>query len=485
MDNVIMVIKQSSSGEAHFIAAERAAEILRSHGYEAYLVGGAVRDLLLGHLPKDFDLVTNSLPSEIQSIKEFSGSKYKDTAQAFGVTRVVLEVEYQGELVASHLEIATYRRDIEAHLGRKLTKVEFANIEDDVMRRDFTINALALDLEADFLIDLVGGLRDLEHKLVRFIGDPAARIQEDPLRLLRGLRFVHQLGFELEPETHTSIKAAVKTGAVTTIATDRISDELTQMLTAPARANALRDLASYGILAQILPEVAAGTDVDQPADYHGSADVFEHTVTALSYLPEQSSRRLVWATLMHDIGKPVTARPTSQTGDRIRFDSHAQIGAELAAKRLKELKFSNKVISDITWLIHYHMSVDDLPNMTPAHQHHYMSHPAFPDLLELHKADARAAWSQSHNGEDGAQQDLGFSELDSLYEGYLKELGGKPKPTIKSELGIDGQWVMQKFKVPPGEQLGQVLDSLNQAFFNKEITTQEQAQSLVARLLKP
>src|SRR3990167_7896019 len=169
----------------HYVAAAKASRGLVSHGYEAYVIGGAVRDILLGKLPKDFDLVTNATPEEVLQMPEFAKAHYKDTAQAYGVTRVKLDIDIGDEQHTSEIEIATYRRDIEAHLGRKATKVEFTHLEDDLERRDFTINALALDLLNDYLIDYVDGLADIDLRKLRFIGEPMQRIGEDPLRILR------------------------------------------------------------------------------------------------------------------------------------------------------------------------------------------------------------------------------------------------------------------------------------------------------------
>src|SRR5512146_1337682 len=191
-------------------SAREAAVILNRHGFAAYIIGGAVRDLWLGKEPKDFDLVTNALPEQIMAIEEFKRSRYKDPAQAFGVTRV--HFTHRG--TGGELEIATFRKDLEAHRGRKATRVVFAELEDDVGRRDFTINALALDPLTDCVADYVGGIEDLEDKLIRFIGQSASRIKEDPLRLMRAIRFKNQLGFSYHPETAQAIKEAVGQGRV-------------------------------------------------------------------------------------------------------------------------------------------------------------------------------------------------------------------------------------------------------------------------------
>ena len=182
-------------------SAREAAAILNRNGFAAYIIGGAVRDLWLGRQPKDFDLVTNARPEQIMAITEFKQSKYKDTAQAFGVTRV----KFTHGGLSGELEVATFRKDLEAHLGRKATKVAFAELEDDVWRRDFTLNALALDPLSGQVIDYVGGIDVLERRVVRFIGRPAERIQEDPLRIMRAIRFKNHLGFSYDPATARAV----------------------------------------------------------------------------------------------------------------------------------------------------------------------------------------------------------------------------------------------------------------------------------------
>jgi hypothetical protein len=182
-----------------------AARILNQHGFEAYIVGGAVRDLWLNLEPKDFDLVTNATPEQIMAMSEFKQSKYNVPAQAFGVTRVILSHRD----INHELEIATFRQDIKAHRGRKATTVVFADIEADVLRRDFTINALALDPSINQVIDYVDGIDDLQGKCVRFIGKPAERIREDPLRIMRAIRFKNQLGFSYHLQTIAGIRQAV------------------------------------------------------------------------------------------------------------------------------------------------------------------------------------------------------------------------------------------------------------------------------------
>lgn len=422
-------------------------------GFMAYAIGGAVRDMYLDRHPKDFDLVTDATPEEILMIKEFSRAKYNDPAQAFGVTRV----SFGGREV----EIATFRKDLQAHRGRKATKVAYADLEEDVMRRDFTINALALDFSTGFIIDYTGGISDLDRGIIRFIGDPGRRIQEDPLRIMRAVRFKNQLGFTYHPSTAEGIRTAVSKGKVEDIATDRLREELTNLLVHPSRRGAFADLDNFGILERILPEVTAGKGVSQPANFHSEGDVWNHELIILGCLPDNSSKRLAWAALLHDIGKGPTMTKPAKPGDRIRFNRHYAVGAEMAKTALRRLKFSKKDIEQISWMIYHHMSIDDLPWMRPSRQQKMMGHPAFEDLLELHKADAAAS---KQPGKPHARPR--FEKIEKLWKSYQDKTPENKQPSLKRDLGIDGRWLLKNFKKElgnkPGPAVGRVLKELDE-----------------------
>lgn len=438
-------------------SARYAANILSQRGLEAYIIGGAVRDLWLGRHPKDFDLVTSATPEQIMEIPDFEQSNYKDAAQAFGVTRV--KFMHQG--ISNELEVATFRKDIEAHRGRKATKVVFAELEDDVLRRDFTINALALNPLTNQVIDYVGGIDDLDNKLVRFIGKPAERIQEDPLRIMRALRFKNHLGFSYHAETALAIKRAVSQGQVETIAIDRLRDELTNLLIHPIRRQAVADLNEFGILEQVLPEVTAGKGVRQPPQFHAEGDVWQHELLILDYLPPTPSKRLAWAALLHDIGKPTAITEPRGSKDRIRFNRHYAVGAEMAKTILRRLKFSNHDTKDIAWMIYNHMAIDDLPAMRPSHQQRMMGNPAFEDLLELHRADAAASWRP---GKPRGTKPK-FKKIEHLWHLYQSTSPELRQPSLKKDLGIDGKWLLkefgEEFNISTGPAIGKVLSGLD------------------------
>lgn len=443
-----------------FDIAVWAATILNQYGFEAYIVGGAVRDLYLGQEPKDFDLATNATPQEIMALPEFSHSRYKDTAQAYGVTRALFT--HRGQM--AELEIATFRRDIQAHKGRTKTKVAFSSLEDDVLRRDFTINGLAYNPATQQIIDFVDGVQDIEQGTIRFIGKPSMRITEDPLRILRAIRFKNRLGFEYDEATSLAIQISVDKGAIGQIAIDRLRDEFTRMLMHWTRRQAIIDLYDFGILQRVLPEVVAGMDVAQPPEFHSEGDVWEHELLTLDYLPKEPSRRLAWAALLHDIGKKPTFRPANDH-ERIHFYNHYSVGAEMARAILHRLRFSNRDIRDISWIIYNHMAIDDLPNMRRSRQRQMLANPAFADLLELHQADAAASWAPG-----GKHTKPDFKNLQKIWHDYLAEPPSAQQPSLKHDLGIDGNWLLQNFGELPGPQVGKILRKLEEWYIDEGVT---------------
>lgn len=458
-------------------AASWVADILSRHGYEAYIIGGAVRDMYLGRQPKDFDVATSATPKELMGIPEFDRSIYKDMAQAYGVTRV--RFMHDGRRVET--EVATFRKDIDAHRGRKQTRVVFATLEEDVARRDLTINALAFDPATLQIIDYVGGLDDLDAGIIRFIGEPAARIQEDPLRVMRAIRFKNQLGFRYDAAAAAAIYEAVQAGVIERIAVDRLRDELTRLLLHSSRHQSLDDLDTFGIAERVLPEVTAGHGVMQPPEFHAEGDVWQHELLILDYLPAHPSRRLVWAALLHDIGKVPTFTP-AVPGDRIRFNRHYAIGAEMAKTVLRRLKFSNRDIHDIYWMIYHHMAVDDIVQMRPSHQWKMFEHEAFEDLLELHRADAAASWRPGEAHEKPA-----FAGIEALWRAHRAKSAVEPRPSLKHDLGIDGHWLLRKFgddKRLSGPVMRRILEELNAWYMDEKIKEERAYETRVQHLLE-
>ena len=349
-------------------AAVRIAERLRAAGHPAFLVGGCVRDLLLGRVPKDFDLATAARPDQVLAL--FPG------AQAVGA--------HFGVVLVEGVEVATFRSDREYRDGRRPESVAFeTEPRADAIRRDFTINALLLDPVSGEVLDYVGGRADLERRLVRAIGDPAARFREDHLRLLRAIRFAARLRFTVDPATMEAIR--VHRASIHLVSPERVRDELVRILTEGGARYGFELLDQSGLLAEILPEVAAMKGVAQPPEYHPEGDVWEHTLRLLEQLQEPPAT-LALAALLHDAGKP----PTFRLADRIRFDGHAEVGARMAAEILERLRFSRAEIETVTDLVAQHMRFLDVRRMKDSTLKRFLRRPAFDQLLELHRLDCTA-----------------------------------------------------------------------------------------------
>ena len=311
-------------------AATQIVKTLRDAGFQAYLAGGCVRDQLLGRTAADYDVATSARPDAVLAMfpKTFAVGAH------FGVVLVVSDSD-GGEVMT---EIATFRNDGAYSDGRHPDAVRFSeSAEEDVQRRDFTINGMLLDPLSDGVLDFVGGRADLDAKLVRAIGDPLRRFEEDKLRMLRAVRFAARFGFAIEPATMAAIrKLAPK---IDQVSRERIREELTKMLTEGKAAHAFRLLDASGLLVQVLPEISKMKGVAQPPEFHPEGDVLVHTLLLLEKLEAGCSPTLSWGTLLHDVGKP----PTYTEGpDRIRFNGHAEVGTRMAEAILKRLRFSNE-----------------------------------------------------------------------------------------------------------------------------------------------
>jgi poly(A) polymerase len=354
------------------------ARTLRGRGHEAYFVGGCVRDRLLGRAPKDWDLVTSATPDAIEALFP----KTLAIGKAFGIVTVVGE---NGETV----EVATYRADSpETADSRHPASIAFATRGEDAKRRDFTVNALYMDPESGEILDTVGGKEDLEKKLVRAIGDPAARFREDALRILRAVRFSSVLGFAIEPATLAAAKDLC--GLIERISRERVLEELTRALVeSPKASDVLDALDATGLLGILLPEVSAMKGVEQPPAFHPEGDVFVHTRLMLSLLPFPRSPRLAWATLLHDAGKPPTAAllPGKDGKPVWRFMGHAEVGAEMADGILRRFKASKALRENVVELVARHMNFVSPEKMRLATIRRYLASPLFEDQLELLRLD--------------------------------------------------------------------------------------------------
>jgi len=354
---------------------ERATELvrlLRGRGHAAYWVGGCVRDLEMGREPHDYDIVTDALPSQVQA--------YFPDALLVGARFGVVVVPFGDH----HFEISTFRAEGPYLDGRRPSSVEFVDARTDVQRRDFTINGLLHDPLTSTTIDYVGGREDIARRLVRAIGDPAARFLEDRLRMLRAVRLACELGFEVEPATFAAVRARAET--VTLVSAERIRDEIQRTLVSPGRGRGVRLMHESGLLAAILPEVEAMVGVAQPPEFHPEGDVFTHTALVLESLREPHPV-LAMAALLHDVGKP----PTYAETDRIRFNGHDEVGARMAEAICRRLRVSGQDTARIVALVRDHLRVKDLPRMRPARAARFLLQDDAEDHLELHRADCLAS----------------------------------------------------------------------------------------------
>ena len=362
--------------------AKAIVSTLRQAGYQAYLVGGCVRDLLLGCHPKDFDVSTDAPPHRLLELFPKSGQ----VGAHFGVVLV-----RDG---GHHVEVATFRSEHDYADGRRPSNVHFeTDPRQDVLRRDFTINGLMMDIESRAVLDYVGGRTDLDARLIRAIGDPDLRFREDHLRLLRAVRFAARFGFEMEAATLAAIRR--NHALIRKVSAERIREELTRILIEGSARRGFELLDATGLLDDLLPEIAAMKGVEQPPEFHPEGDVWVHTLLLLENL-RRPSPTLAWGALLHDVGKPGTFR----LAERIRFDGHVDKGVELAHRILGRLRFSHDDTEQIESLIANHMRFKDVRQMKESTLKRFLRLPRFEEHLELHRLDCMAAhgWREDPTG---------------------------------------------------------------------------------------
>lgn len=356
-------------------AALALARRLKERGHEALFAGGCVRDRLLGHEPQDYDIATSALPSEVLEI--FPGSN--EVGAHFGV----VIAKYGGH----HVEIATFRTDGSYRDGRRPESVTFSNPVEDAQRRDFTINGLFEVPETGEVIDHVGGMADLKAGVVRAIGEPRARFEEDGLRLLRAVRFAARMGFSIEPETDRALRECAP--LLDRISPERIRDEFSKILTSPRRRAGVEHLVDTDLIRHFLPELIATIGCDQPPEWHPEGDVFTHTMIMLEMLEPDAPLDLCLAALLHDIAKP-PCRSVDPDG-RIRFNGHDALGAEMADTILRRLRYPNLVVAHVCTMVARHMQFMNVQKMRVAKLKRFMSEPTFPRELELHRVDCASS----------------------------------------------------------------------------------------------
>ncbi|MBN1794320.1 MAG: HD domain-containing protein [Candidatus Omnitrophica bacterium] len=420
------------------MVAEAIIKRLNSRGFIAYFAGGCVRDMIMKRKPDDYDIATSARPDETRRLF----AKTLAIGQQFGVI-LILEGPFE-------FEVATFRREGPYLDGRHPTNVRFTDAREDALRRDFTVNALFYDLRQREVIDYVDGQKDIEQKLIRSVGSPYKRFEEDKLRMLRAVRFSCKLDFQIEPETYQAIQDTC--AAIHQVSIERIRDELIKICTSHGAGRALELLLETGLLKELLPEVCALKGVEQPREFHPEGDVFEHTRRMMDLL-ENPNPVLAFATLLHDIAKPATF----QQSDRIRFNEHDKRGAEMAEHILRRLRFSNRDIETVSIMIANHMRFMHVKQMKPTRLEHFMLRPTFPDELVMHRIDCLA----SHG-------DLSVFEF--LTEKY-KELQARPPaaPPVLSGRDLLGAGYTQ------GPYMGEVLRQAEEAYLEGIVQTKEEA----------
>ncbi len=428
-------------------AAVHIIRTLRHRHHKAYLVGGCVRDLLLGREPADFDVSTDATPEEVMRIFP---ETYAVGAQ-FGVVLIPLhslgmseiaEPEGFGGAHPHAIEVATFRSDGAYSDGRHPDSVRFSkDPEHDVQRRDFTINGLMLDpLDGDRVLDYVNGRSDLEARIIRTIGRPELRFGEDKLRMLRAIRFAARFEYTIESETFAAIQRLAP--EIRQVSHERVRDELTKMLTEGQARRAFELLDESRLLEHVLPEVKKMKGVAQPPQYHPEGDVWIHTLLLLSRLERGCSRTLAWGALLHDVGKPPTFRIAP---DRIRFDGHVEIGTRMAEEICGRLRFSNDDIEQIAALVANHLRFADVRSMKESTFKRFIRLPKFDEHLELHRIDC-----------------LGSHGLLDLYEFTREKMATLRPEEVRPIPLITGDDLIAA-GYPPGPRFKEILSAIEDA----------------------
>ena len=428
--------------------ANSICETLRRGGYEALLVGGCVRDLLLGREPADYDVATSATPDQVMGLFP--------EGVAVGAQFGVILIPRDGLKV----EVATFRSDVGYSDGRHPDRVVYSKTaQEDVQRRDFTINGLLMRHDTGEVLDFVGGQEDLKAKVIHAIGEPDRRFTEDKLRMMRAVRFAARFEFEIEAETFRAIRRHVS--EIRQVSPERLREELTKMLTEGAARRALELLDQTWLLQQVLPEIGAMKGVQQPPQYHPEGDVWIHTLLMLEGLPGGTSPTLAWGVLLHDVGKPPTFRPVSETGDRIRFDGHVTVGVRMAEEICRRLRFSNEETEQILALVNNHMRFKDAASMRTSTLKRFVRLPHFDEHLALHRLDCLS--SNRH------------LETYQFVQRFIEET---PPEQVRPERLLTGD-DLQAMGLRPGPVFSRILQALEDAQLEGEIRTRQEAEIFV------
>jgi len=439
-------------------------ELFRKHLCDIYLVGGSIRNLLLNIPIKDIDLATDCFPDEVKLIAEANNIPFIPTGLEHGTATIIYK--------DIPIEITTFRVDKQCY-GRKADVQFGCTLEQDLSRRDFTINSFAMNINGN-IIDPFNGKEDLANRLVRTVGDPDKRFEEDQLRALRAIRFATVLDFYIDPKTFSSIQKV----KLTKVSNERIRDELSKILESPNRSRGLNLLDESNLLEQILPEITTLKGVSQDERYHPEKDTFIHTSLAFQALPPYASLELVLATLLHDVGKPATR---TIEDNEIHFYSHEEVGAKIAEKVLYRLKFPTNTIEEVKWLVGNHMRIHEFPKMRKSKQIRLVQEAYFSNLLELLRADIMGSSALK-----GTPLDL---DILRYIDNFIIENEDQIKKTqilITKERLITGFDIINLGVNPKkyGKLIGMILDTIEDEILEERIKTREDALKFAEGLVK-
>ncbi len=430
--------------------ANSICDALQRNGHQALLVGGCVRDLLLEREPADYDVTTDATPERVMELFPESIA----VGAQFGVVLVPRD--------GLKVEVATFRSDVGYSDGRHPDRVVYAKTaQEDVQRRDFTINGLLMRHDTGEILDFVDGQADLKAGVIRAIGEADRRFAEDKLRMLRAVRFAARFEFEIEHATFAAIRRHA--GAVTDVSAERIREELTKLLTEGAARTGFELLEKSWLLSIVLPEIAAMKGVPQPPQYHPEGDVWIHTLLMIEGLAAGSSPTLAWGVLLHDVGKPPTYKPASQTGDRIRFDHHVDVGVRMAEAICRRYKFSKEETEQIIALVANHMRFGAVEEMRKSTLKRFVRLPRFEEHMELHRLDCMS----SHR------------HLES-YDFVRRFLEETPVEEVRPQRVLTGTDLSEMGYIP-GPVFSEILSALEDAQLEGQIKTKEEAEEFVRK----
>jgi poly(A) polymerase len=416
---------------------------LRDAGFAAYLVGGCVRDIVMGNEPKDYDVATSAQPAQVVGM-------FPDSLTVGAQFGVVIVPRKEG-----NVEVATFRSDGLYADGRHPVHVEYArSAEEDVRRRDFTINGLLYDPVEDKVLDYVGGQTDIRGRRVRTIGDPYKRFSEDRLRMLRAVRFAARFSFELDVAAVVAIRELAR--EIRLVSAERIRDEILKILTEGPARRGFELLDGTDLLEQVLPEVKAMQGVEQPPEFHPEGDVWTHTLMMLDGL-KAATPTLALGVLLHDVGKP----RTFAVRERIRFDNHVEVGAKMAEEICKRLRLCLRDTERVVELVRHHLRFKDFPRMKRSTQIRFLRMDGFSEHLELHRLDCLASHENLENYH--------------LARAMLSEI---PEQEIRPARLLSGEDLIRD-GYKPGPLFKQILQAVEDAQLEGEIRTPEDALRLV------